>query len=207
MLFAGLGGCDELGAVAGFVSLAAGLGVDVGVGEDVACPGALADGAAAAAFGARCVVGAGLGFVIGAFFAGAAAFVSSIVAVLAGLEARAFGIGLTALATLSTVTSSFEEVAATVLVDTFLGFVAETTVAFGFLTTVSLTASLTALTCSLVAWAFFGRVVDTCRMFWYRLRAVLGVVTPILNHPLPHLDKSCALGPNLNILSILCEEL
>lgn len=199
-LFAGPGVADELGAVAGFVVLAVGLGVDVGVGvcEEVACPGALVAEAAAVAFGARVVV-AEVAFVAGAFFAGAAAFFSSpAVAVLAALDVRVFGAGLTAFAT---VESFSKELVVAVFVDACLGLAAEATVAFGFFTA-SLTVSLAALTCSFVAWAFFGRVVETRRMFWYTGLAALSGATPVVNHPLQHLDKSCVLGPNFNILSI-----
>lgn len=206
-LFAALGIVDGLGAAAGFVVLAVGLGVDVGVGacEEVASPGALAAGAAAATFGARVVVVAALAFAVGAFFAGAAAFVSSpALAVLADLDARVFGAGLTALATVETFSA---ELVAAVFVDACLGFAAAATVAFGFLSTASLIVSLTALTCSLVAWAFFGRVVETLRIFWWRIFVLLSGETPVVNHPLLHLDRSCVLGPNLNILSILYAEL
>lgn len=187
--------------------LAAGLGVDVGVGvcEEVACPGALAAEGAAAAFGARVVVVAALAFVAGVFFAGAAAFVSSpAVAVLADLDTRVFGAGLTALATVEPFS---EELVAAVFVDACLGFAAAARVDLGFFSTVSLTVSLTALTCSLVAWAFFGRVVETCRIFWCREFAVLRGVTPVVNQPLPHRARSCVLGPNLSILSISYVEL
>lgn len=150
-MVAGLGATGGgLDATAGFVVLAAGLGVDVGVGvcEEVACPGALAAGGAGVAFGARVVVAA-LAFVAGAFFAGAAAFVSSPAAtVLADLDARGFGAGLTALAT---VEAFSEELVAAVFVDACLGFAAAARVDFGFFSTASLTVSLTALTCSLVA--------------------------------------------------------
>lgn len=206
-LFAALGDADELGAVAGFVVLAVGLGVDVGVGvcEEVASPGALAAGAAAAAFVARIVVVAAPAFAAGAFFAGAAAFVSSpALAVLADLDARVFGAGLTALATVETFSA---ELVAAVFVDACLGFAAAATVAFGFFSTASLIVSLTALTCSLVAWAFFGRVVETLRIFWWRIFALLSGETLVVNHPLLHLDRSCVLGPNLNILSISYVEL
>lgn len=197
----------EAGVAAGFALLAVGLGVDVGVGvcEEVACPGALVAEAAAVACGAGVVVFAALAFVAGAFFAGVAAFVSSpAVAVLADLTARVFGAGFAALATVGALS---EELVAAVLVDACLGFAAAARVDFGFFSTASLTASLTVLTCSLVAWAFFGRVVDTCRMLWYTVLAPLRGAMPVVNHPLPHLDKSCVLGPNLNILSISYVEL
>lgn len=202
-----MGVADELGAVAGFVVLAAGLGVDVGVGvcEEVACPGALATGAAAVTFGARAVVAVALAFAAGAFFAGAAAFVSSTaLVVLAGLDARVFGAGLTALATVETFSA---ELVAAVFVEACLGFAAAATVAFGFFSTASLIVSLTTLTCSLVAWAFFGRVVETLRIFRWRIFVLLSGETPVVNQPLLHLDRSCVLGPNLNILSILYVEL
>lgn len=191
-----------------FVVLAAGLGVDVGVGvcDAVACPGALAAGAAAAAaFGARVVVVDALAFVAATFFAGAAAFDSSpTVAALADLDARGFGAGLTALAAFE---SFSEGLVAAVFVDACLGFAAAARVAFGFFSTASLIVSLATLTCSLVAWAFFGRVVETFRIFWWRIFALLRGETPVVNHPLLHLDRSCVLGPNLNILSILHLEL
>lgn len=182
-----------------FVVLAVGLGVDVGVGvcDEVACPGALAAGAAAAAFGARVVVVVdALTFVAGTFFAGATA---PAVAALAGLDTRVFVAGLTALA-------FSEALAAAVFVEACLGFAAAARVDFGFFST-SLTVSLTGLTCSLVAWAFFGRVVETFRTLWCRIFALLRGETPVVNHPLLHLDRSCVLGPNLNTLSILYLEL
>lgn len=203
-VFVGPGVTAAFDVVSGFVLLAVGRGVDVGVGvcEDVACPGGLVAEAAAVVFGARVVVAAAvLAFAGGVFFAGAAALVSSPeVAALADLDTRVFGAGLTALAA---VEAFAEELGAVVFVDACLGFAAVARVDFGFLSTASLTVSFTTLTCSLVAWAFFGRVVETCRMLWYRVFVVLTCATPAVNHPLLHLDRSCVLGPNLNILSIL----
>lgn len=187
-----------LGVASGFVLLAVGLGVDVGVGvcEDVACPGALTAEAAAVAFCARAVVADAPAFAAGVFFVGAAALLSSTgVAALADLDARVFGAGFTALAAAEAFSA---ELGAAVFVDACLGFGAAARVDFGFFST----ASLTTLTCSLVAWAFFGLVVETCRMLWYRVFTFLTGATPVVNHPLQHLDKSCVLGPNLNILSI-----
>lgn len=210
-LFAVPGVTGAFVVVSGFVLLAVGRGVDVGVGvcEDVACPGGLVAEAEAVVLGARVVVvaaaaAAALAFAGAGFFAGAAALVSSPeVAALADLEARGFGAGLTVLAAAEAFS---EELGAAVFVDACLGFAAVARVDFGFLSTASLTVSLTTLTCSLVAWAFFGRVVETCRMLWYRVFVVLTGATPAVNHPLLHLDKSCVLGPNLNILSIFSAE-
>lgn len=207
-LFAVFGAAGELGVFAGLVELAVGLGVDVGVGvcADDASPGALAAEDATVTFGVRDVVVATLGFGAMAFFAGAAPLVScSVAAVLADLDARVFAVGLTALAAFVTGTSFSEELVAAVFVDAFLGFAAVELVAFGFFSTISLTASFVAFTCSLVAWAFFGRVVETCRTFWYKVFAFLRGATPV-NHPLPHLDRSCLLGPSLSILSMLYAE-
>lgn len=196
-----------LGVDDGFALLAVGLGVDVGVGvwEDVACPGVLAAGVAAAAFGARVVVAAaaGLAFGVGVFFtgAGAAALVSfADVAAEVDLDAWDFGAGFTAFAA---VEDFSDELGAVAFVATCLGFAAAARVDFAFFSTASLTVSLATLTCSLVAWAFFGRVVETCRMLWYSGVPVRTGATPMVIHPLLHLDKSCALGPNLSILSML----
>lgn len=206
-LLAGPGVTAGFGVVSGFVLLAVGRGVDVGVGvcEDVACPGALGAEAAAVVFGARVVVVAAvLAFTGAIFFAGAGALVSSPEgAAPADLDARGFGAGLTALAAVEVFAV---ELGAAVFVDDCLGFAAVARVDFGFLSTASLTVSLTTLTCSLVAWAFFGLVVETCRMLWCRAFVVLTGATPAVNHPLLHLDKSCVLGPNLNILSIFSAE-
>lgn len=149
--FAGPAVTGGLGVVSGFVLLAVGLGVEVGVGvcEDVTCAGALVAGAAAVAFGALVVVAAALAFTAGVFFAGATVLVSSPeVAALADLDTRVFGAGLTALAA---VEAFSEELGAAVFVEVCLGFAAAARVDLGFFSSASLTVSLATLTCSLVA--------------------------------------------------------